>query len=130
MTGLFVYGNSYDDVYRYERHLVFPKILAQNCPEDFSHENTIYNSNPQKAGTARRHFASALSPVSTVGRKHNCYSNYCWNYSSSSSCKSSNNNSNSMQNSKGTDSFSNNQNSLNSSSNWNKHSCRKKRGAD
>ena len=34
LTGLFVYGNSYDDVYRYERHIVFPKILAQNC-EDF-----------------------------------------------------------------------------------------------
>ena len=36
--------------------------MAQNCPDDFSHENTIYNANPQKASTARRHFATALSP--------------------------------------------------------------------
>ena len=60
LLGLFVYGNSYDDVYRYERHLVFPKILAQNCP-DFSTENTIYNNNPQKEGTARRFFCDLLS---------------------------------------------------------------------
>ena len=49
LMGLFVYGNSYDDVYRFERHIVFPKILSQNC-EDFSHENTIYNQNPLKEG--------------------------------------------------------------------------------
>lgn len=59
--GLFIYGNSYDDVYRFERHIVFPKILAQNCA-DFSTENTIYNANPTKAGTARRYFCNSLSP--------------------------------------------------------------------
>eukprot|EP00095_Tigriopus_kingsejongensis_P009965 maker-scaffold17_size721972-snap-gene-2.11 protein:Tk09965 transcript:maker-scaffold17_size721972-snap-gene-2.11-mRNA-1 annotation:"cytosolic carboxypeptidase 6" len=33
LLGLFIYGNSYDDVYRFERHIVFPKILSQNCPD-------------------------------------------------------------------------------------------------
>ncbi len=48
-------------MYRYERHLVLPKILAQNCPEDFSQTNTIYNANPQKCGTARRQYAGAIN---------------------------------------------------------------------
>jgi hypothetical protein len=42
LLGLFIVGNSYDSVYRFERHIVLPKIIAQNCL-DFSHENTIYN---------------------------------------------------------------------------------------
>ena len=33
LMGLFVRGNSYDSVYRFERHMVLPKILAQNCPD-------------------------------------------------------------------------------------------------
>ena len=60
LTGLFVYGNSYDDVYRYERHIVFPKILAQNC-EDFNSTNTIYNADCKKSGSVRRHMTSYLS---------------------------------------------------------------------
>ena len=60
LTGLFVYGNSYDDVYRYERHIVFPKILAQNC-EDFNTTNTIYNADIKKSGSVRRHMTSYLS---------------------------------------------------------------------
>ena len=60
LTGLFVYGNSYDDVYRYERHIVFPKILAQNC-EDFNATNTIYNADCKKSGSVRRHMTSYLS---------------------------------------------------------------------
>ena len=60
LTGLFIYGNSYDDVYRYERHIVFPKILAQNC-EDFSPANTIYNADQKKNGSVRRHMTSYLS---------------------------------------------------------------------
>ena len=60
LTGLFVYGNSYDDVYRYERHIVFPKILAQNC-EDFNHANTIYNADQKKSGSVRRHMTTYLS---------------------------------------------------------------------
>jgi hypothetical protein len=31
---------------------VFPKLLAQNC-QDFSTENTMYNKDIEKAGTAR-----------------------------------------------------------------------------
>ena len=60
LTGLFIYGNSYDDVYRYERHIVFPKILAQNC-EDFNTTNTIYNADGKKSGSVRRHMTGYLS---------------------------------------------------------------------
>ena len=48
-----IQGNSYDSVYRYERHIVFPKMLAQNCP-DFSQAQTFYNADLEKEGTARR----------------------------------------------------------------------------
>ena len=46
-------GNSYDSVYRNERHSVFPKMLAQNCP-DFNLTQTMFNADPEKEGTARR----------------------------------------------------------------------------
>ena len=46
---------------RFERHVVFPKILSQICP-DFSLDNTIYNDDEAKAGSARRYFCSAVSP--------------------------------------------------------------------
>ncbi len=52
LFGLFIVGNAYDDVYRFERHTVFPKILSQIC-QDFSTENTIYNNDATKEGTAR-----------------------------------------------------------------------------
>ena len=61
LTGVFLYGNSYDDVYRFERHIVFPKIVGHNCP-DYVPENTFFNSNPMKSGTARRFFCSSLNP--------------------------------------------------------------------
>lgn len=61
LLGLFIVGNSYEDVYRFERHVVFPKIMAAICP-DFSMENTIYNDDEAKAGTARRFFCTSLSP--------------------------------------------------------------------
>lgn len=48
-------------LYRFERHVVFPKILSQICP-DFSLDNTIYNDDEAKAGSARRYFCSAVSP--------------------------------------------------------------------
>lgn len=53
LLGCFIYGNMYDDVYRLERHLLFPKLFSQ-VSEDFSAANTIYNRDPLKAGTARR----------------------------------------------------------------------------
>ena len=59
MNGIFIQGNSYDSVYRYERHIVFPKMLAQNCP-DFHPGNTVYNSDLEKDGTARRCVNSKL----------------------------------------------------------------------
>ena len=59
--GLFIVGNSYDSVYRFERHIVLPKIIAQNCP-DFSHENTIYNCDQVKEGSSRRFFCTSLNP--------------------------------------------------------------------
>jgi hypothetical protein len=61
LLGLFIVGNAYDDVYRFERHTVFPKILSQIC-QDFSHENTIYNNDLAKEGTARRYFCNNISP--------------------------------------------------------------------
>ena len=33
LLGVFVIGNAYDDVYRFERHVVFPKILSHICPD-------------------------------------------------------------------------------------------------
>ena len=45
--------------FRNERHIVFPKMLAQNC-KDFSSQNTMYNKDPDKAGTARRHLSSII----------------------------------------------------------------------
>ncbi|GAB6022195.1 Cytosolic carboxypeptidase 6 [Chamberlinius hualienensis] len=53
LLGSFIYGNMYDDVYRLERHLLFPKLLSQ-VADDFSLDNTIYNRDPLKAGTGRR----------------------------------------------------------------------------
>ena len=53
LKGIFIMGNSYDSVYRYERHVVFPKMMSQNC-KDFSKQNTIYNADEEKEGTARR----------------------------------------------------------------------------
>ena len=52
LKGLYIMGNSYDSVYRYERHVVFPKMMAQNC-KDFSKENTIYNADEEKEGTPK-----------------------------------------------------------------------------
>ncbi|XP_044014103.1 cytosolic carboxypeptidase 6 [Aphidius gifuensis] len=65
-TGLFVYGNTYDDVYRYERHIVLPKLLAQHA-EDYDAGNTMYNQDPHKSGTARRYLCSILN------EQVNCY---------------------------------------------------------
>lgn len=53
-------------VFRYERHIVLPKLLAQMA-EDFDTSNTMYNQDAHKEGTARRFLCSILSePV-------NCY---------------------------------------------------------
>ncbi|XP_023345018.1 cytosolic carboxypeptidase 6 [Eurytemora carolleeae] len=64
MLGLFILGNAFDSVFRNERHIVFPKMMAQNC-KDFSHENTMYNKDPDKQGTARRHLAETIESQDT-----------------------------------------------------------------
>ena len=60
LLGCFLYGNIYDDVYRLERHLLFPKVFSQ-ATEDFSAENTIYNRDPLKAGTGRRYHPVSIT---------------------------------------------------------------------
>ena len=49
----FMYGNIYDDLTRFERQAVFPKLLCANA-EDFSLNNTAFNRDAFKAGTGRR----------------------------------------------------------------------------
>lgn len=58
-TGTFIYGNTYDDVYRYERHLVFPRLLAAKC-HDFNQDSTLFNADDKKAGTTRRFLCENL----------------------------------------------------------------------
>ncbi|XP_052865255.1 cytosolic carboxypeptidase 6 [Anopheles cruzii] len=60
LTGTFIYGSTYDNVYRYERHLVFPKLFATKC-EDFCQEHMMFNADDRKSGTARRNFVEVLS---------------------------------------------------------------------
>ncbi|KFB40630.1 AGAP001814-PA-like protein [Anopheles sinensis] len=62
LTGTFIYGSTYDNVYRYERHLVFPKLFATKC-EDFCQEHMMFNADDRKSGTARRYFVEALSDI-------------------------------------------------------------------
>ncbi|KAF5289614.1 hypothetical protein FQR65_LT11805 [Abscondita terminalis] len=66
LKGCFVYGNTYEDVYRYERHIVFPKLLA-GIADDYSVANAMFNSDMNKIGTARKYLCSVLS------NKVNCY---------------------------------------------------------
>jgi len=49
----FMYGNTFEDMERYERQSVFPKLLCGNA-EDFSLANTNFNRDAVKAGTGRR----------------------------------------------------------------------------
>ena len=56
MNGIFLQGNSYDSVFRYERHLVFPKMMKNNCP-DFSVDQSFYNADEEKEGTCRRYLS-------------------------------------------------------------------------
>ncbi|CAH2104425.1 unnamed protein product [Euphydryas editha] len=51
--GVFVRGNSYDDVYRFERHAVLPKFLGMRV-EAWKPELCLYNADSLAAGSARR----------------------------------------------------------------------------
>lgn len=59
-NGSFIYGNTYEDVYRYERHLVFPKLLASNS-DDFAGVNMMFNADERKTGSSRRFCCERLS---------------------------------------------------------------------
>lgn len=45
---------------RYERHLVFPKLLSTKAP-DFSVENMMFNADEKKSGSARRFCCEKLT---------------------------------------------------------------------
>lgn len=60
LKGCFIYGNTYEDVYRCERHAVFPKLLATKA-DDYNTPCMFFNADVNKRGTARRHFCSAIS---------------------------------------------------------------------
>ncbi|KAH8247677.1 hypothetical protein KR038_007953 [Drosophila bunnanda] len=60
MHGCFIYGNTYEDVYRYERHLVFPRLFASNAP-DYVADHTMFNADERKAGSIRRFSCERLS---------------------------------------------------------------------
>ena len=60
MLGTFIYGNTYEDVYRYERHLVFPRLFASNA-HDYVPANMMFNADDRKAGSARRFCCDRLS---------------------------------------------------------------------
>lgn len=52
-VGSFLSGIKFDDVYRMEKHVLFPKLLAR-IADDFYPENCIYSSEPLRTGTLRR----------------------------------------------------------------------------
>lgn len=60
MNGTFICGSTYEDVYRFERHLVFPRLFAANA-YDYIHINTTFNADERKSGTARRFCCERLS---------------------------------------------------------------------
>lgn len=60
MHGCFIYGNTYEDVYRYERHLVFPRLFASNA-QDYVADHTMFNADERKAGSLRRYCCERLS---------------------------------------------------------------------
>lgn len=60
LLGSFIYGNAYEDVYRYERHLVFPKLLSANA-EDWVQEHMSFNADERKAGSCRRFCCERLN---------------------------------------------------------------------
>lgn len=45
--------------FRYERHILFPKLLSSS--DDYSSDNMMFNSDSHKYGTARRYMCSVLS---------------------------------------------------------------------
>lgn len=64
-NGSFIYGNTYDNVFRYERHLVFPKLLSANAP-DFASEHMMFNADERKHGSLRRFCCETLTDTANA----------------------------------------------------------------
>ncbi|KAK2179282.1 hypothetical protein NP493_500g02012 [Ridgeia piscesae] len=60
MMNGFMYGNIYEDMARFEKQMLFPKLLCSNA-EDFSLPNTSFNRDAVKAGTGRRYGHSEIN---------------------------------------------------------------------
>jgi hypothetical protein len=60
LNNCFMYGNVYDNEERFEKQMVFPRLLYGNA-DDFSMSNTSFNRDALKAGTGRRFLGSALN---------------------------------------------------------------------
>lgn len=56
-----MYGNEFVNALRMEAAWSFPRQLSLNT-NDFSLENTLFNSDKQKAGTGRRSLGSIVGP--------------------------------------------------------------------
>ena len=61
LNNSFMYGNVYENEERFERQMVFPRLLYGNA-DDFSMSNTSFNRDAMKAGTGRRFLGNALNP--------------------------------------------------------------------
>ncbi|XP_060844938.1 cytosolic carboxypeptidase 6-like isoform X1 [Rhopalosiphum padi] len=80
LHGVFTYGNAYDDVYRYEKHILFPKLLSQHI-EGYEQAHSICNRDFKKCGTSRRFLCQSLK------EKVNCYTLFVSQYGFSVSPK-------------------------------------------
>ncbi|KAM7249102.1 hypothetical protein ACFE04_021586 [Oxalis oulophora] len=68
LRGIFVHGNTYQNVYRQERHILFPKLLSQNV-DGYESEYCVFNRDKQRRNTCRRFFSDLKETI-------NCYSIY------------------------------------------------------
>lgn len=66
--GSFVEGKKFEDVFRMEKHLLLPKLLAKITP-DFQAESCIYANEPLRPGTPIRSGPKRrLIPASAINR--------------------------------------------------------------
>ncbi|XP_078529595.1 cytosolic carboxypeptidase 6-like [Lissotriton helveticus] len=63
MMNGFMYGNVFEEEERFQRQVIFPKLLCQNA-EDFSFSRTSFNRDNVKAGTGRRFLGGLLDDSS------------------------------------------------------------------
>ncbi|XP_050529573.1 cytosolic carboxypeptidase 6-like isoform X2 [Daktulosphaira vitifoliae] len=74
LLGVFTYGNTYNDVYRYEKHILFPKLLAKRVKIGHEPSYTMCNRDSRKLGTSRRFLCQTLND------KVNCYTLFVSHY--------------------------------------------------